>query len=588
MRSNPPFSSSLPAAFFLPQPQALKLIRVIFLVGWCCLLGVVASAQSTDIPLGSRDYRTLDRLEIKTSRLPSEFMGETKPKYRQAAALFVSRLDTLSPSRRSGWDLSRVDHYNMDRLAGNNREWVTDSNLLIPSKHPLWKSLYLDPDNLFAVHQKDFFLSVNPVLLLQMGHENGNQQHLFINTRGIEIRGLIAKKLGFYTYISDNQERDPLYVQDRIAQYKAVPGMGYYKSYGGSGVDYFNSDGYITFAAIPKYLEVEFGYGKNFLGDGYRSLFLSDYSNNYLYLKLNTKIWKFDYENIFAEVISQFNPQLGDYLRPKKYIALHHLSLDVTHWLNIGLFEAVSFSRPNYFDFNYLNPVIFLKPVEEELGSSDKAHVGLDLKADVAHHFQFYSQFLLDEFKLGQFFSHSGWWGNKWALQLGGKYVDAFGIPNLDLQGEINLVRPYTYAHYDTISNYTNYNQPLAHPLGANFREFIGVVRYQPFDRLVLTAKLIYDQQGLDTLGSDWGGDIFLNYNNREMEFGNRIGQGVGSKVLYGSLVATYEIRDNLFVDLTFLDRKEGGPYYQTAAKTNTQVISAGIRWNIGRREFDY
>ena len=57
------------------------------------------------------------------------------------------------------------------------------------------------------------------------------------------------------------------------------------------------------------------------------------------------------------------------------------------------------------------------------------------------------------------------------AYKLGGKYFDAFTVKNLDLQGEMNMVRPYTYTHYDSTANYTHYNQPLAHPLGAGFAE---------------------------------------------------------------------------------------------------------------------
>ena len=87
------------------------------------------------------------------------------------------------------------------------------------------------------------------------------------------------------------------------------------------------------------------------------------------------------------------------------------------------------------------------------------------------------------------------------ACQLGGKYVDAFNIKNLDLQFETNRARPYTYSHYDSIANYTHYNQPLAHPLGANFQEFIGIVKYQPAPKWYINARAIYYYQGLDSAG---------------------------------------------------------------------------------------
>ena len=40
-----------------------------------------------------------------------------------------------------------------------------------------------------------------------------------------------------------------------------------------------------------KYFNFQLGYDKNFIGNGYRSLFLSDWGNSYLFAKINTKIF---------------------------------------------------------------------------------------------------------------------------------------------------------------------------------------------------------------------------------------------------------------------------------------------------------
>jgi hypothetical protein len=556
------------------------------------------AAQSTTIPLGSQDYQTLDRLEIISGKLPVQFTGSVKPISRKAAVAYALQMDSLAKGQSRAGDSanprpsipwSATDLYDIRRLIANSGEWAQNGDGFTPSRKPLFKTLFNNTTNLLLVNDRDFFLSVNPVLLLQEGKEEDNSENMFINTRGIELRGVISHKVGFYSMLSDNQERDPQFVQTIISKTGALPGQGYFRPYGTTGVDYFHSEGYFSFTAA-KYIDIEFGYGKNILGDGYRSLFLSDYSSPYLYLKLHTHIWKLDYENIFGQVISQFQNNGQDYLRPEKYIAIHQLNYDPVHWLEVGVFEAISFSRANYFDFAYLNPIIFYKSVEEALGSSDKAHVGLNFKADFAHHFQLYSQFLLDEFKLNEFFSSSGWWGNKWGLQLGGKYINALGIRNLDLQGELNVVRPYTYAHYDTVSNYTNYNQPLAHPLGANFWELLGIARYQ-YKRLYITGKVIYYDQGRDSLdgNSNFGGNIFTSYlNNIPSLYGNYIGQGLTAKVVNTSLLVSYELRDNLFLDLDMMMRLEGGAYYANSNSILTRFVSLGLHWNIARREYDY
>src|SRR5690606_29713739 len=222
--------------------------------------------------------------------------------------------------------------------------------------------------NLYEVHVKDFDLVINPVFQYTLSKESDNNQDLFLNTRGLTIRGRIANKIGFSAYLTDNQERDPAYVQRWINDRDAVPGAGYYKSFkAAGGVDYFDARGYFTFN-VTKYIDVAFGYDKNFIGNGHRSLFLSDFSNSSLFLKLNTRIWKFNYQNLFMEL--QHAQRFGaDILIPKKYAAMHHLDLAVTKWLNIGLFEGVVFGRQDHFEFGYLNPVIFYRSIEQQGGS---------------------------------------------------------------------------------------------------------------------------------------------------------------------------------------------------------------------------
>jgi hypothetical protein len=113
---------------------------------------------------------------------------------------------------------------------------------------------------------------------------------------------------------------------------------------------------------------------------------------------------------------------------------------------------------------------MFLRVAEHQNGSADNAIVGFDAKANIAKTLQIYSQLTLDEFKLSEVTGGNGWWGNKFGVQMGVKYIDAFKIRNLDLQAEYNVVRPYTYSHSDSVANYTHYNQPLAHPIRSEFQ----------------------------------------------------------------------------------------------------------------------
>jgi hypothetical protein len=185
------------------------------------------------------------------------------------------------------------------------------------------------------------------------------------------------------------------------------------------------------------------------------------------------------------------------------------LDIALTKWLNVGLYEAVVFGRKDHFEFGYLNPIIFYRSIEFQNGSFDNSLAGLDLKANVAKKFQLYGQLVLDEFVLSEITKNRGYWANKWAIQAGVKYIDAFGISNLDLQLEHNRARPFTWSHNDSVANFTHYNQPLAHPLGANFSEYIGIARYQPAPKWLIVAKLIAYTQGRDSSSRSFGSNIF-------------------------------------------------------------------------------
>ena len=54
-------------------------------------------------------------------------------------------------------------------------------------------------------------------------------------------------------------------------------------------------------------------------------------------------------------------------------------------------------------------------------------------KWNLFNRFQLYGQFLLDDYNYSKRSEGSGYWGNKLGLQAGAKYIDAFGIPTLDL-----------------------------------------------------------------------------------------------------------------------------------------------------------
>lgn len=582
--------------------------------------GFEATQGATYVPLDQDIYRLIDRYAIKFG---SDSLRDPHTSVRPYTRAGVARLGErmLSPDSAQAYgtgSLSRADRFNAQYLLKDNWANSAQGTELNQSARPVLNYFYRDQTDFYHVDTPDFTLRVNPVALLAIGKDNKNTDGAtYVNTRGVQVEGTIDQRLGFYAFLADNQQGVPQYVRNRVERDTIVPHEGYFKPFKAAVLgqnnqyDFFSARGYITYAAT-KHINIQLGHDRNFIGNGYRSLILSDYSAPYFFLKLNTRIWKFNYQNLFAELAAE--KRNADQVYPKKYLALHHLSLDVTNNFNIGVFESVvAGSASNRFELQYLNPVIFYRAIEQNVGSPDNALLGLDFKWNILHTAQLYGQVVLDEFKLSEIRAGNGWWSNKQAVQVGAKYIDVAGIRNLDLQVEVNYIRPYTYQHESYYTAYTNYQQPLAHPMGANLTEVLGVLSYQPLPRLNLVAKAIYTEQGLDygydaagnviTTGplstnapgtpiapgtiANYGGNPLVPYNAHPMDYGNRTGQGDRRRLLHMDFTATYQPRLNLFLDAKLISRSSRTTLSQSASYVETYA-SLAVRWNIAQRLHEF
>jgi hypothetical protein len=439
---------------------------------------------------------------------------------------------------------------------------------------------------------KDFYLRVNPVLHFGIGREWKEEATTFINQRGISLRGGIGKNVFFQTSVYDNQVRFPDYINEFTRRYGVVPGAGLYKKYESSFLDIVEGRDYLlatAYAGIDfgKYIGLQVGHQQHFIGDGIRSLFLSDFSTPFFSLKLNTRIWKFHYQNIFAELSADdFNSaSIPAMPVPKKYMAAHYLSFKPSKTITLGLYEAVIFNRPGrQFELQYLNPIILYRTVEGSIGSPDNVVMGLNARVDLKKTLSLYGQFILDDISFREILNgNTGWWGNKFGHQLGASYINALGIDHLDLQAEWNQVRPYTYSHYDENANYSQYKQALAHPLGANFNEWILSLRYRASPRLSLMSQVYIITKGEDGQDSvSFGGNIIAPNTLRTGDYGHTIGQGIKNKILFWSTAIQYEISSGLYADLQYILRKNETE--NTVLTHETNLIQFSVRLNMSRR----
>ena len=541
--------------------------------------------------MGTPEYQLLDRLETLDGSLSGEHSSALKPVSRKDAVAFFLKQRQQGRFPVAGVKpIGDIDYDNIERALSVSGEWsetADGDDGAINSRKPVLKYFYQKQPDLVHVHTDNFFMVVNPVIYAQLFAETGDNNGTgYINTRGVEWRGRILNKVGFYTFLSDNQEKAMSYVRALESRNSAFPGVDYYAHKSASAAyDAFIARGYIDFSLLSEHVNVTFGYDKNFIGDGIRSLFLSDVGAPTTFLRLRSRLWKLTYENLFMELVPDYT-RGGDKILPRKYTAMHQLSINATRWLNVGIFESTMFAEANHFSVDYLIPVIFYRTAAQALGSGHKTALGLNFKAVALNAVQVYGQGYFNSLKLSEL--GKGWWGNQFGVQLGAKYFNAFTIANLDLQGEINIVRPFTYTGKDTVTNYTHYNQPLAHPYGADFAEGILSVKYQPLRNLYLSGKAIYSIRGTDSARNDnWGNNIFDQSDSRTGgDYNYSLIAGRKITGLYLNFNTAYEIRPNIFLEAgaSHLQRK----YESGIAVPSSTFFYGGLRWNIQRREYDF
>ncbi|MBA3971794.1 MAG: hypothetical protein H0X46_06550 [Bacteroidetes bacterium] len=436
-------------------------------------------------------------------------------------------------------------------------------------------------------------ISISPVFSAQTGIDLSDSHMTSDIGIGGKLSGHWKNKLGFGFTAYAAKGVYNSYTDSLIRESKVVPGMGYaYISKNDSlhpqyAYQYFS--GYVSYSP-NKIFNFQVGRDKHFWGDGYRSMFLSDVAAPYPYLKVTTNVWKLSYVSLFTIMKDATQASGLKKDRLNKYATFHHLGWNATKRINIGLFESIVWqgsdsTRHRGYDVNYLNPVLFFRPAEYSLGSSDNAFVGMNFKIKMFKKQQLYGQVLLDEFLLKEIMAQNGWWANKYAFQLGFKSFNLFKIKNLHFQTEFNYVRPFTYSHGSVQQNYGHMNQPLAHPLGANFGESVNFLNYR-YKRLFIEAKFTYAVYGADSGGTDFGKNIFISYANRANEYGNYTTQGFQTNLITTSLRAAYFLVPdmNLKIELGVANRIEQRKY----STKQTPFVFIGIKTDLGNLYDDY
>lgn len=413
------------------------------LVGVCA----VAHAQQNDVPLNRDIYYDIDR----------------------NGACRTSPMHTgLRPIIERRADLQNVMGFRADS-----------------SRHYYIITKKLFKEHLIQVEKDGFKLSIDPVFRFEAGSDlveedvaNTNRSRNNVNSRGFWIKADFGKDVSFQTSFYENQAIPVLYVYQYTQGTGVLPGEGRVKNFEERSFDFAWAQGNVSWGPRP-WLNVQFGQGRHFVGNGYRSVLLADNNFPYPYLKLSaiTNNQRFQYSTINAKFQDVNDPedrlptgQSSESLFYWKRASFKHLSVNLGP-AQLGLFEATIWRnidplgvRP--FNAMELVPVIGVTTVMNGFGGDHKQLVGLDAKYRITDKFFVYGQFALDDPEK-----------QRYAWQGGFQWFDLLRR-DLHLLVEHNSATPFAYSSTRTRGSYSQFNQPLAHLLGAGFEETNVIVDY--------------------------------------------------------------------------------------------------------------
>lgn len=421
-----------------------------------------------------------------------------------------------------------------------------------------WIERKIFNEHLFDVKKEDFTFFADFIPDFQIGRDfAGSGKTLWLNTRGFQAGGTVGDKFYFYTSGYENQGVFPEYIDNYINEHRVVPGQMYGKI-GKKVQDWAYVSAIVSYAASKKF-NVTLAYDKTHIGDGYRSMLLSDQSSNYTSLKFSGELgdvaylsqWSYMLDPLKGVPDSLGNPPLGSPSK-NKWGAFQYVDWNVDSRFSIGFFNAVLWGASS-----------------DTLSSDVEVSAGFGLNARYK---------VLDNMAL---YGQASYY-NKMGAQLGLRGYDLFGLKDLNYLAEYNMAVPYAYGSEDVITGYTNYSEPLAHPLGGNFNEIVGKLNYS-YKRFDFALQGNYASHGLDPKMSteNYGGNPLRPI---EDEMGSEIGQGVSTDLLYGSGTIAYILNPkyNLRVEAGARFRQEKN----SIGKNTSGMFIFGLRASF--RDFHY
>ena len=346
-------------------------------------------------------------------------------------------------------------------------------------------------DHFISIDTGIFQLTIDPLFNLELGTDNEfdsrQDANLYKNTRGFVARLQIGEQVAIESTFRENQAVLPFFLHERIRSSKVAFGQGRIKSFQDNGYDFAMASAYLSYSPSVR-INFQIGTGKHFVGDGHRSLLLSDLAFNSPFLRVNTNWFKgkLQYQNLYTlhQDLNRLKSSTNsEGLFERKQAATHFLEFSPNHKVNIALLESTIFPSLDTsgnipVGVNYWVPILFLNTLLESENNKGNNRIGLNVNYKLNKTIKLYGQLALQSGNLN--------------YQIGTK---VFPHKNLMLQAEFNSI-----SNQSESDLFTHYNESLAHPVNYESSEVIGIGQFQRNRWLTRAAANVILSDNIDIM----------------------------------------------------------------------------------------
>jgi hypothetical protein len=365
-----------------------------------------------------------------------------------------------------------------------------------------WVGKRLFYEHFITLDSTDFKLTIDPIVNFEFGVDNEfdarAEPNLYKNTRGFVARLQFGKRVALESTFRENQAVLPYYLYERTKLIGVAYGQGRTKDFKEVGFDFAMASAYISVSPNER-INFQLGTGKHFVGEGHRSLLLSDVAFNSPFLRFNTN-WlggKLQYQNLYTlhqDLNRLQSTTNSEGLFERKQAATHFLEVSPNYKFNIALFESTIFPSLDTsgnipVGVNYWVPIIFLNTLLEGDKSKGNNKVGLNVNYKMVEKIQLYGQLALQSGNVN--------------YQIGTK---VFPFKNVMLQAEFNKISD---LHRNNL--FTHYNESLTHPVNYQSSELIGIAQFKENRWLTRAAANVILNDNIDIMVIDFRQSFIVN-----------------------------------------------------------------------------